>query len=237
MPLIKSLFALYISILLLVATASAQLIKGEVIDVVSKQPLENVSIGNIYTDAVVTTGSNGAFLITAAKDELLEFRKSGFNTVRVRIPRGFIPSYFKIIMEPGFKPEDDYEEALPNRYDNKADSLKSRRLYAHQLDFARLSAAGSIAHPFSALSKKNRQIWHFQEEYDLVEKDKYIDRTFNAEIITKCTGLKGDSLVRYMQKFRPSYEQLRNMNDYSFYTFIKKSVRQYRNLGIQRGAL
>ncbi len=215
---------------------TAQTIKGEVIDRDSKHPIAGVTIENIYTSLGVTTNEQGGFIIAASKDQLLEFKRSGYETVRVRIPNGFIPPYFKIIMQHGITSMSNMLAANNNRYDYTQDSIRFHDLYKHELDFAKLSAVGSIAHPFSAMSKKNREVWRFQENYAAGEKEKYVDRTFNAELITKFTGLTGDSLKYYMVRYRPSYEELKNMNDYSFFTYIKRTTYTYRNHSRGRGA-
>lgn len=216
--------------------AGAQTIKGEVADRDSKHAVGGVAIENIYTSLQVTTNDDGSFNIAASKDQLLEFRKKGYQTVRVRIPNGMVPPYFKILMEHGITKIDDVLASNDNRYDYRQDSLRFHELYKHELDFPKLSAIGSIAHPFSAMSSKNREIWKFQETFSDNEKEKYVDKTFNAKLITKFTGLTGDSLKYYMVRYRPSYDDLRTMNDYSFFTYIKKAAANYRGRSRQRGA-
>ena len=217
-------------------SAIGQTIKGEVIDMDNKHPVAGVTIENIYTSLGVSTNNEGGFIIAASRDELLEFKKTGFKTVRVRIPKGYVPSYFKIIMEHGLVRMEDMVAANNNRYDYTRDSMRFRELYRHELDFPKLSAAGSIAHPFSAMSGRNREIWQFQETYNYIEQEKYVDKTFNKGLVTKFTGLTGDSLEYYMVKYRPTYDQLRSMNDYSFFTYIKKTVHNYRARTTPRGA-
>ena len=91
-----------------------------------------------------------------------------------------------------------------------------------------MSTFESLRSPFSALSKSNRQKWAFQENYAYFQQEKYIDYTFNDALITQVTGLAGDSLLRYKQRYRPGYEQLRSMNEYNFYMYIKETVARYR---------
>jgi len=205
----------------------AQIIHGEALEMDTNIPIEGVLIENIYTNVNISTIGDGSFVIAAAPDQLLEFRKPGFKVTRVRIPRGYMPSFFRIIMERGITPPSDIY-TNNGRYDNHRDSIRFREMFQHQLDFPRMSAVEKIKSPFSALSKKNRMIWQFQEDYSNFEKEKYVDFTFNADLITKITGLTGDSLTRYIRRFRPSYEQLRGMSDYTFYTYIKGTVQRYR---------
>jgi len=217
-------------------TASSQMIRGEVIDMENKQPVSDVVINNIYTSSDIQTDQSGSFSILAANGQLLEFKKAGYKTVRVRIPNGYLPSYFKIIMQQGVAQVPDAYAARTNRYDYTRDSIRYHDLYKHELDFARMSTLDMIQHPFSALSKHNREIWQFQDDYTAFEKEKYVDKTFNADIITKFTGLKGDSLNYFMRRYRPTYDQLRPMNDYTFFSFIKRSVATYRSRINPRGA-
>jgi hypothetical protein len=205
-----------------------QTIKGMVTDKASAKALQDASVVNIYSSLTVNTNSGGEFVIAADSDELLEIRKPGYKTARVRIPKGYLPPYFKILLEQGFSTPGEVQLAQNNRYDNRADSLRYRELYRHELDFERLSTVGKISHPFSAMSKRNREIWRFQESYEEFEQEKYIDKTFNAATVAKFTGLTGDSLRVYMVRYRPTYNQLRNMNDYTFFTFIRHTSKIFR---------
>lgn len=226
---------LLVTLIVTSISVSAQTIRGEVLDKETNQPIRGVTIENVYTALDVTTNDEGGFIIAASKDQLLDFSKPGYKAAKVRIPKGYAPSYYKIVLEHGFIHAEELL-ATENRYNYKKDSLRYHELYKHELDFEKLSAVGSIAHPFSALSKRNREIWKFQEDYDYFEQEKYIDNTFNPDVIHKFTGLTGDSLTYYMTRYRPHYEDLRNMNDYTFFTYIKKTAHAYRYPNRPRGA-
>jgi len=214
----------------------AQMIKGEVTDMQSKKPMSDVSITNIYNDITVTTGAGGAFTIAANNDELVEFKKTGYKTVRVRVPKGYTPSYFKIVMQPGFARLEDMLAENDARYKYHEDSLRDAGVYNHELIFPRQNVLSTIESPFSALSKHNRDIWRFQQDYDEFEKTKYVDRVFNESVITRFTGLTGDSLHHFMVRYRPSYEQLRSMGDYTFFAYIKMAAARYRYANTPRNS-
>lgn len=206
----------------------AQAITGEVVDATGGKPIEHVSIRNVYSQSGIVTPADGKFFITGAEDELLEFKKLGYKTVRLRVPR-LVPPYFKIIMERAPIELPEFELTRHGRSpDYKTDSVKYAELYGHVLDDPKMSTFESLRSPFSALSKSNRQKWAFQENYAYFQQEKYIDYTFNDALITQVTGLAGDSLLRYKQRYRPGYEQLRSMNEYNFYMYIKETVARYR---------
>lgn len=202
-------------------------ILGDISDLSDKKELTNVNIVNVHTNAATTSDEFGKFSITVSKGDLIEFRKIGYKTVRLRIPQGSIPSYFKIIMQKGAIELPQFELRDENR-NYKKDSIRYYEIYKNAIEFPQLNGLDAIQHPFSALSKRNRRIWAFQKEYAWWEQEKYIDYTFNEKLVTSITGLQGDSVKIYMKKYRPTYEQLRSMNEYTFYTFIKETVKIYR---------
>src|SRR5690606_4219727 len=96
------------------------------------------------------------------------------------------------------------------------------------LEFKKLDAMESFQHPLTALSKKNKHVWEFQESYMNMEKDKFVEYTFNDELIHKLTNLGTDSITLYKQKFRPQYEWFEYWNSYEFYEYIKRTVELFR---------
>lgn len=201
----------------------AQIIHGEVLDMDTKKPIPGVQIENIYNNIKISTASDGGFVIAGSAGELLEFRVSGYKVTRVRIPHGYMPSWFKIIMEHPLKPPSE-------EHDYRYDSIKAREMYAGVLDFPRMSTIEQIKSPFSALSKYNRQVWAFQDVFLDAEKEKYVNHNFSPAIVSRITGLSNDSLARFMVRFRPSYEQLKSMSEYTFYNYVKVSARRFRNI-------
>lgn len=216
-------------------SVTAQAIRGEVVSMDDKKPIAGATITNIHTSLTVSTGEQGSFIIAGSSDQLLEFNKPGYKTARVRIPKGYIPPYFKIILEHGLSPIEN-RLAGSDKYDPVSDSIRYRELYKHELDFPRLSTVEKIQHPFSAMSKRNQEVWRFQDEYDSYQKEKFVDRTFSPATVSRFTGLAGDSLKNYMVRFRPSYEQLRGMNEYTFYNYIKVTAHRFRSRNTPRNS-
>ena len=195
--------------------------------------MADVEVQNMYTQEAASSDGEGKFTVNVTKGQLISFSKEGYKVLRVRIPQGNLPAYFKVVME-RLRPVADESPALAYGEDAyKADSAKYYGLYKRELEFQELKGLDVIRHPFSAMSKRNQEIWAFQKEYHFYQKQKYIDFLFNDHQITKLTGLRGDSLQVYKQMFRPTYEQLRSMGEYGFYTYIKRTATAYRKRGIR----
>lgn len=228
------LLCIILSNLVYVQGKCQTLVKGQVVDIDTHEPVANVSIQNIYTGVIVTGGNDGNFTMEIQKGQLIEFKKDGYNLLRVRIPEGILPPFFKVNLQ-----KTNYELQLARAEENGPpktyydDSVMYSKLYKHELNFPKLTGLQAVQHPFSALSKKNQEIWAFQKEYSWFQKEKYIDYTFNEKLVNSITGLKSDSLQTYMHMFRPTYEQLRSMNEYTFYTYIRRTGELYRKRGIR----
>jgi hypothetical protein len=207
----------------------AQQIKGVVQDRDTKKSLVAVQLLNIYNSKTSFTDSLGQFNIEANKGELIEIRGSGYKTTRFRLSQGHIPPFFKIyldklvIIDP-----DPYASSNLTAY--QIDSLKSHNLYRAALDYPRMSAMEQIESPFTALSKSNQQKWKFQESFAMFEREKYIDFTFNENLVRQISGLEGEELKRYMKRYRPNYEQLRNMSQYDYYNYIRLTAERFKKL-------
>lgn len=213
------------------AIVCAQPMQGHVMDVSNKQPVEGVVVHNIFTEQKIESNNTGAFSLKVDEGQLVEFRKAGYKVLRVRIPQGKRPSYFKVMMQKQGTDVVDYMHTREAAPDYKTDSMRYYALYKEALEFPRLTGYEVIQHPFSAMSKKNRQIWAFQNEYQFYQEQKYIDYTFNSKLIGQVTGLAGDSLQSYMELFRPTYQQLRAMSEYNYYNYIKWTAQRYREHG------
>lgn len=218
------LFCFIFCILFSANTIAATLV-GDVSELNTKEELSDVAIQNVRTGELFLTTSDGKFTISGDGDDLIEFSKLGYKTVRIRIPKGLIPPYYKIIMQEVYIP---LQEDNNGAKDWASDSIKYYNLYKEAIEYEKLTGLDIIRHPFSAMSKRSRKIWAFQKEYTYFQKEKYIDYTFNENLIKTITGLDGDSLQYFMRRFRPTYEQLHSMSDYNFYYYIKKNAEFFR---------
>lgn len=208
----------------------AQQIKGIVQDRDNKAALKGVQLLNIYNNATAFTDSAGNFNITAQKGELIEIRCAGYRTTRFRLSNGSIPPYFKLYLDKlvVLNP-DHYASSTLSQY--QIDSIKQHELYRTTLDYPRMTAMQQIESPFTAFSRSNQMKWAFQDSYAQFEREKFIDFSFNENLVSQLTGLTGADLSTYMKHYRPSYQALRNMTQYDYYNYIKRTAERFKKLG------
>lgn len=75
----------------------------------------------------------------------------------------------------------------------------------------------------SLLSKNNAPVSKMQKQLLKDEEYNYVDHVFSKEKVQSLTSLKGDSLQNFMNQYRPSVRELKQMTDYQLLLYIKKS--------------
>lgn len=223
----KSLFLTGL-LALLSLYAFAVPIKGVVLDQLTGRPLPDVSITNVHSSKEVQTGVNGSFELEVAKGELVEFRISGYDVARVRIKSEQNLPFYKIQLKEAPTQIENQLAVQDYFMGARIDSLKRRELYQQALDHYKLTGFDIIQHPFDAMSKRNRMIWAFQKNYEIWERDKFVDYVFNDRIIVQLSGLDEQSLELYKKRYRPPYELIRGMNEYQYYSYIKDTVKDFK---------
>lgn len=203
----------------------AQQIRGLIQDRESKQGLANAQILNVYDNSTAYTDSTGHFTINARKGELVEVRCAGYNKVSVRLTNGDLPQFFKLYLDKVTILNTD-RFASSGLTPFQIDSIKNHELYKNVLEYRRLSTFQMVESPFTAAADKKK--WDFQDSYALFEQEKYIDYMFNEALVKQITGLEGTDLQRYMKLYRPSYEALRSLTQYDYYSYIRTSAERYR---------
>lgn len=216
-----SVLALLLSLTAWVGYAQSPMM-GLLSDAAGDGPLAGVRIENLHTRTRTFSDSAGRFAMSVGPSQLIEFYATGYKPLRVRTPEGSLPSFYRLELQRATIDIAEVEIRRRN-LDYKTDSVRNRETYARELDFPELNGLDVIRHPFSALSKRNRQIWAFQKEYAVFQQQKFIDYVFNPRLVQELTGLQGEAAQRYMRRFRPSYEQIRAWSDYDFYAYVKRT--------------
>lgn len=219
---------LTLGLLLLALPLMAQkTMKGKVQEFETKAPMFGVYIENINTQRGVMTDSFGNFELEVAPGELVEIQKFTFKTIRIRIPKSALPSFFVLDMEYEVE-EMEMVKIISDAPQHVRDSIKKTEVYRSYLNFYRKEDINPVQNPFDFLSKRNRQIWAFQQAFDIWEREKFIDYVFNDKLILKITELNEAALPAYKHYFRPSYELIKSFsNDYEYYLYIKRTSYEF----------
>ena len=201
-------------------------INGILKDIANDEGIARVNIKNIHTGVIITTSENGTFALEVHKNDLIEISHISYETIRIRIKDDKNPKYYSLVMRPKTNKlmEIIVREKNPTF---TADSLKSYETYKLILEKPGTDQMSASTTPMAMMSTKFRQEQAFKENYQKWEKAKFVNYMFNPKQLQKWTGLSGDSLVLFIDTYRPTYDYLRNVNDYQYLLYIKNSLKEF----------
>ena len=132
--------------------------------------------------------------------------------------------------------------------DFKKDSIENRIAYAKQFNYKGPTVMDAFTgnsnkqpgdlisiNPLlliAALTKKSTPEYKFNKILIRDEHEQYVDEHFNKGIVSRVTGLSGDTLSVFLTQYRPSYQFVLKATDYDMEVYIKESLRKFEEGGV-----
>ncbi|SFV28909.1 CarboxypepD_reg-like domain-containing protein [Thermoflavifilum thermophilum] len=206
---------------------------GKVMDNTTRLPLAGATVINRSTGEGTLTDTAGMYRIHARLHDWIVFSYIGYapDSIQIRIigKNGAIVNVF--LRPTGYLLNEIRVQS--RRIDYYRDSMERRELYGFALGQEKTHGLGAVAHPisglFDALSKRQKQIWHFQKIEQQFEQQQYIASRIKVSLVEQLTGLHGDTLKLFLENYyHPDYEWVRFASDYDLYADILKAARQFK---------
>ena len=245
----KQLLILFL--LLYTINSVAQVASGTVTDSASRLPISNVQV--ISKKATVLTNEFGKFsLENIAIGDKISFRMMGYESQEITVKKELLNANISIKLVA--KSIDLREVNIKTNRNYKKDSLALRKEYAAVFaykapDFTDMfvkvdpsyrsphaninpNSTASILKfnalsAFSFFNKKKNLTSKLKQTLLKDEELNFVDSRFSKAKVESLTSLKGDSLITFMQHYRPSYLAIKQMNDYQIILHIKKSYAEF----------
>lgn len=214
------------------------LITGKVTDTVSNYPLYPATVLNKTTGEAVYADSLGDYRIQAHGGDELHYSYLGFYTEKYTVPTGLtrlihdvhLVSKRQKLTSVEVRAMTDYQQDSMDRIGSFRDYLdKPKTKLAGVMDHNTndVAGVGVTIHPLTYFSKAERNKRRFDKMFPNFEKDAYIDSRYTPELVTKLTGLTGDSLQSFLFHFRPDYDFTRAASDLEFWSWIKNQYKSW----------
>lgn len=200
--------------------------QGVVTDAQTGRPMLAVTVVNEITQQVSITDEHGVYAIPANTGETIAFSYVGYKTVEKVKPISVIIATQNIRLEPSNTQLQEFIFHVDKRTKYQIDSEERRVIYRKPLS---RKPPSPIMSPVSALaelfSKKAKREYAFQKTYQNDELNRFIDTRYTNDLVTKLTGLKGDSLARFMYDYPMPYDYARTATDLELKMWIRDSYR------------
>lgn len=217
-------------------------IAGNVYDISARRPLEAVAVLSTSGRGTITD-SLGRYLITVPKTDSIWFSMIGKSTMKYPVDTIINTDNFNVMIH--VRAADLPEVKVRNNY-YKLDSIQNRRDYAKAFNFRkptlRLSSnpnynPGSLTAGFDLVelinifrTRRNRNMEFLQNRLLEEEQQKYIDRRFSKKFVRELTLLNSPDLDSFMNRYRPTYELVTQLNDLELGYYINRCYEQYKTL-------
>lgn len=221
-PTFKTLSIILISIVIVQQVQAQNTIRrqinGYVRDSITGVPIMNAIISNETMHKMTTPNQKGFFSITAAPDDVIFINAFNYNydtlianyrlpdTIQVALVReaAYLPGVTVTTTEKGL-----------SRY--QMDSLRRREAFVEEMGGPKMGTvskannmpAGVAINLDKFFSKKDKNRTKAYNTFNFLEKQAYIDYRFSPQLVAQYTGLTGDTLATFLQKYTPSYDWLR----------------------------
>lgn len=202
-------------IVLIAVTGHAQkiAITGFVTDSATNAPLADVQVSNLSSNKKTNTDSKGKFSLLVEVDDMLFFTKEAYKFQSLRYSLLMDQALYVRMSTlphelPGVTVQANYSKYQSDslkRLDDFNKQLVSPEYKAVQNNSSGAGAVINLDY-FTGKEKSKRKAVKLFDEH---EKDAYVRYRFSPELVNAYTGMKGDSLNRFIQLYAPDYKWLR----------------------------
>ncbi len=227
---------LYLAIVVLLpfsAIAQRAAVKGTVLKSNSAERLAQVLITNQATKTARMSNGLGAFNIDAAPGDTLVFSKTGFELYRMVTP---LSQEFTVYLWPvdgvqlnevrvyGKSKKQEMNDVL-NTYRSKGLYFDGKPPITTFLPFGGSPLTG-LYELFGTDAKNLKRFVRFQKrELEASE----VDKRYNKSFVMRITGIKTEEEAqKFMDYYRPSYEDIIKWNDYDLVLKTKRQFEYYQ---------
>lgn len=226
-----------------------QQIRGRVVAMDTKLPVNG---------AIVTMGNHqaftnyfGEFSIIASGNDSLKISRFGYNTYKALISN--VIAFVHVELEPAKIVLEEVIVRSNREREFKKDSAENRRFYAKQFNYKGPTVMDAFVHHVpkntselltidvltlvKALTKKSTREYKFNKLLLRDEKTDYVNQKFSHGLVSRVTGLKGDTLSAFVVQYRPTYKFAHKATDYEMELYIKDCYKKFLKDGLKGGEL
>jgi hypothetical protein len=212
---------------------SAQLIvKGKIYDAETDSVIVAVKVYNLNTKQSARSGIDGNYAIAAAEGERLVFSITGFKPDTVTVTYDMLLIQYDVTLRKQIVTLKNV--TVTSSY--QADSLERRNYYSNIYEKqpgltgrnTPSNGFGISVSPFSYFSHQAKQKRQLKKKLIRQEEEDFIDHCFPVEWVARLTGLRGDSLSRFMALYRPSYSFCRKNNREKMLLYLNDKFKEFK---------
>jgi hypothetical protein len=214
---------------------SQQFLTGKVFKKNSTEFLISVSIHNITEQRYDLSEENGSYHIQAAPGDHIAFSSVGYMADTLTVTASLLTAECPIYLD--IRPQTLQAVRVGEFSNYQLDSMDRRKEYAWVYDHDNTphvardrqgaDGVGVTLNIFRNSGSAAHQRVGLKKRLEKEEEDYYVDSRYNKDFVAKITHLKGDSLLQFMRRYRPSYDYCRKAANVDILVYISDSYKLY----------
>jgi hypothetical protein len=221
MDLRKLLFIIPLFIACMAAAQQEFTVNGVLYKASTSERVSQAVITDLKSNVVMMSDELGGFNIKVAKGDTLLISKNGFTPQKTVITgTGDLLIYLtpiKQLAEVTIKEKSEKQEMA-----DVVNTYRSKGLYFDGKPSAWAFVNSPLTGLHELLGKDAVNERHFMQYAKDESEATAVDRRYTPKLVKQVTGLSDDDVTKFMQQYRPSYEDIRQWNDYDLIDHIKK---------------
>ena len=207
------------------------IVKGNIYDAKTDSVIAAVNVYNVNTKRSARSDLNGSYSIIAAEGDQLVFSIAGYKPDTVTV------EYFMLLAQHDVTLHNEIitlkNVTVTGSY--QGDSLARRNFYDKMYTLPNITGRntpqygfGISLSPFSHFSSEAKQKRQLKKRLIKEEQEYYVDRSFPKQWVASITGLRGDSLTRFMTLYRPGYSFCRKSSREQMLVYVSEKLKEFK---------
>jgi hypothetical protein len=206
-------------------------VKGKIYDAKTDSTIAAVNVFNINTKQSAHSDISGSYSITATEDDQLVFSIVGYRPDTVTVVYSMLLAQHDVTL----RNEIITLKNVTVTSSYQGDSLARRNYYDNMYKLPNITGHntpqygfGISLSPFSHFSQEAKQKRQLKKRLIKEEEEYYVERSFPKQWVASMTGLRGDSLIRFMMLYRPSYSFCRKSSREQMLIYVSEKLKEFK---------
>jgi hypothetical protein len=212
---------------------SQAFVTGKIFNKKNDEIIVYATVHNLTLSKFNVSDAGGNYKIAAALNDTLIFSSAGYfpdtiivNAMMMSLPYDVLMTQKVVVLPTAIIDENNYQ----------LDSLKRHEDYYvfYKTPAAKLAGGstpekgfGIVFSPFSFFSSIERQKKKLRKRLVEEEEEYYIDYRFSKKYVSDLTRLKNDSLVLFIDQYRPSYKFCRKSSRQDMLFYVSNCMKKF----------
>ncbi len=228
------IFLMSLAVMVLIDSNAQTELKGRIYDQSTDSLLMGVNVVNLSKKLTGKQEKSGEYAVPAAENDIVVFSTVGYKSDTILVRDYMLNTGYDLSMKslPEFLPGITIQAYRTYQQDSIA-----RREYYEQSFKKQKGITGSNAptdgfgvsvSPLSYFSSEQKQKRKLRERLLREEEESFVDLYFSRPYVERITDLHDPELMRFMMKYRPSYDFCRGSTREDMLMYINASLKEFK---------